>query len=125
MKLFILLLVLSISVSKAVPSSNERQVIEGYLKNTKGGQIFLLKRPGTLEPGIKVSFESKNFEEISCKLNSFKKPFNCPLQRFSFIPTLENNKAVMTKTRLEGSSNQAWNRVTATEALFDTKDRSK
>src|SRR5262249_4733876 len=113
MKIFILF-ILAAAVTHAEPA---RQTMTGYLKGNSKGEIFFVKNPRVLEPGVQVLFDSPSENRKTCKVTIVIPQIDCPMQTFSFIWGKKNGRPAMTAAQLESASSP-WHRRQRTTQLF-------
>ena len=121
----ILLLVCLLASNLYAKSSlaEKRLTTSGYFRST-AGKTYFIQKPGTLEPGVRVYFESAEVEKRVCKQKK-SLPTECPIQEISFVPARGVASTNMTKVRLVEPNSSAWHRLRATEDIFGIDNKTQ
>jgi len=89
----------------------------GYLKGNSKGEVFFVKNPRALEPGILVLFENQTHANNSCKVTTVVPAIDCPIQNFSFKWGYKDRKPAMVNTKLLTTTTD-WHHRKNTEKLL-------
>lgn len=84
----------------------EREIIVGYLKGNARNEFYFVKNPSTLEPGIRIIFASDDDLQLSCKVTQVQPVPDCPIQTFSYVPGISNDRPALLEARLESADTE-------------------
>lgn len=94
------LVILMLAGGEAFAKTNSQITEWGYLKGNSKGEVFFVKNPRALEPGILVVFEDQTHAKNSCKVTTVVPAVDCPIQNFSFKWGYKNRRPAMVNAKL-------------------------